>query len=71
MTLYYDIVLTEGVILGIDTTSSGQFGVFGITYRNTEAQPVLGIFDVELPPVYSDYETKMGLSIRTLKWDYQ
>ncbi len=65
MTLYYYIELTEGVILVPDVTSAGQFDVFGITYRNTEASPVAGIYDVVLPPVYSDYETKMGLSVRT------
>lgn len=65
MTLYYYLEVTEGVILGPDITSYGQLDVFGVTYRNVEATPTGGIYDVVLPPVYSDYETKMGVSIKT------
>jgi len=65
MTLYYHLILTEGVIFAIDPTSEGTFSVFSVTYRNTPISPIDGIYDVEIPAVYSDYETKMGLSVRT------
>ena len=57
MTLYYDIEITEGIVFWPDETSVGYFSVFGITYRNVEATPVSGIYDVSLPPVYSEYKS--------------
>jgi len=65
MTLYYHLVLTEGIIFWPDSTSEGTLEVCSITYRNTPPVAVSGIYDVELPAIYSDYETKMGLSVRT------
>ncbi|MHA1687186.1 MAG: hypothetical protein ACTSYD_12410 [Candidatus Heimdallarchaeaceae archaeon] len=65
MTLFYHIEITEGVLWALDDTSEGLFSTYGITYINTEATPVNGIFDLDLPAVYSDRETKMGIRVKT------
>ena len=65
MTMYYYLEVTEGVILGPDITSYGQLDVFGVTYRNVEATPTGGLYDVVLPPIYTNRESKMSISFKT------
>jgi len=65
MTLYYHIEVTEGVVLAPDDTSEGLLSTYGITYVNVEVIPENDIYDLDLPAVYSDRETKMGIHVRT------
>ena len=65
MTLWYDLEITEGVVLASDPTSIASISVFGITYKNTPPTIVGGIYDFELPPIYTEKGSKMGISVRT------
>ncbi|HUU78759.1 MAG TPA: hypothetical protein VMX55_10460 [candidate division Zixibacteria bacterium] len=65
MTLYYHIEVTEGVEIPPDDISEGLLSIYGITYVNARAVPVGGIFDLVLPPIYTNKESKMGISLRT------
>ena len=39
--------------------------IYGITYKNTVVSPVGGLYDVVLPPIYTNKESKMSISFKT------